>query len=150
MVTVQSPWRALLGELVDGTVMRRLAAAGAVTIIAFIASVSPLALAGWYIAASAVADLAAASAFSFLYPTAAVRAPAVARTLGRYFERISSHAVTLDVASRLRTRLFARALRCRGTRWRRCEAASCSAGSPSTSTQWSKRSRAWRFPRPSS
>jgi ATP-binding cassette subfamily C protein CydC len=110
MVTVQSPWHALLDDLVDGKVRGRLAAAGAATICAFMASVGLLALAGWYIAASAVAGLAVASAFSFLYPTAGVRALAVVRTLGRYFERISSHAVTLDVASRLRTRLFERAL----------------------------------------
>jgi ATP-binding cassette subfamily C protein CydC len=109
-VTVRSPWRALLDDLVDGKVRRRLTAAGAVTICAFMASVGLLALAGWYIAASAVAGLAAATAFSFLYPTAGVRALAVVRTVGRYLERISSHAVTLDVASRLRASLFERAL----------------------------------------
>jgi ATP-binding cassette subfamily C protein CydC len=100
----------LLDDLVDGKVIKRLAAAGAVMIGAFIAGVGLLALAGWYIAASAVAGLAVATAFSFLFPTAGVRALAVARTLGRYLERISSHAVTLDVAARLRTSLFARSM----------------------------------------
>jgi ATP-binding cassette subfamily C protein CydC len=100
----------LLDGLVDGKVRRRLVAAGAVTIGAFIAGVGLLALAGWYIAASAVAGLAVTTTFSFLFPTAGVRALAVARTLGRYLERISSHAVTLDVAARLRTGLFARSM----------------------------------------
>jgi ATP-binding cassette subfamily C protein CydC len=109
-VTVRSPLRALLDDLVDRRVRRRLAAAGAVTVGAFTAGAGLLALAGWFLAASAVAGLATASTFSFLYPTAGVRALAVVRTLGRYLERITTHAVTLDLAARLRTRLFARAV----------------------------------------
>jgi ATP-binding cassette, subfamily C, bacterial CydC len=109
-VTARSPLRTLVDDLVDGGARRGLAVAGSVTICAFAAGVGLLALAGWYLAASAVAGLTVASTFSFLYPTAGVRALAVVRTLGRYLERVSSHAVTLDLAARLRTRLFARAL----------------------------------------
>jgi hypothetical protein len=46
---------------------------------------------GWFIAAPAVARLAVASTFSFLFPSAGVQALASARTLARYRERISTH-----------------------------------------------------------
>lgn len=90
---------------------RRLAKPAALTALAFGLGVGLLALAGWFIAASAVAGLAAASTFSFLFPSAGLQALAWARTLGRYGERISTHQATLDLVGSLRTSLFARALR---------------------------------------
>jgi ATP-binding cassette, subfamily C, bacterial CydC len=99
--------RRLPGERSTG---RRLAKPAALTVLAFGLGVGLLGLAGWFIAASAVAGLAAASTFSFLFPSAGVQALAWARTLGRYGERISTHEATLDLVGSLRTSLFARAL----------------------------------------
>jgi len=90
---------------------RRLARPAAMTVLAFALGAGLLGLAGWFIASSAVAGLAVASTFSFLFPSAGVQALAWARTLGRYGERISTHQATLDLVGALRTSLFARALR---------------------------------------
>lgn len=81
------------------------------TVLAFALGAALLGLAGWFIAASAVAGLAVASTFSFLFPSAAVHALAWARTLSRYGERITTHQATLDLVASLRTSLFGRALR---------------------------------------
>jgi ATP-binding cassette subfamily C protein CydC len=88
-----------------------LAKPGAQAILAFACGAALLGLAGWFIASSAVAGLAAASTFSFVFPSAGVQALALGRTLGRYRERISTHQATLDLVGSLRTSLFARALR---------------------------------------
>jgi ATP-binding cassette subfamily C protein CydC len=90
---------------------RRLAKPAATVVLAFALGTALLGLAGWFIAASAVAGLAVASTFSFLFPSAGVQALAWARTLARYRERISTHEATLDLVGSLRTSLFARALR---------------------------------------
>jgi ATP-binding cassette, subfamily C, bacterial CydC len=90
---------------------RTLAKPAAMTVLSFALGAALLGLAGWFIASSAVAGLAAASTFSFLFPSAGVQALAWARTLGRYGERIFTHQATLDLVGSLRTRLFARALR---------------------------------------
>jgi ATP-binding cassette, subfamily C, bacterial CydC len=90
---------------------RRLAKPAALTVLAFALGAALLGLAGWFIASSAVAGLAVASTFSFLFPSAGVQALAWARTLGRYGERIVTHQATLDLVGSLRTSLFARALR---------------------------------------
>jgi ATP-binding cassette subfamily C protein CydC len=89
----------------------RLAKPAATVVLAFVLGAGLLALAGWFIAASAVAGLTVASTFSFLFPSAEVQALAWARTLARYRERISTHEATLDLVGSLRTNLFARALR---------------------------------------
>jgi ATP-binding cassette subfamily C protein CydC len=100
--------RLLADEPVTG---RRLARPAAMTVLAFALGAALLGLAGWFIASSAVAGLAVASTFSFLFPSAGVQALAWARTLGRYGERISTHQATLELSGSLRTSLFARALR---------------------------------------
>ena len=84
--------------------------AAGLTVGAFVAGAALLAVAGWFIAASAVAGLAVTTTFSFLYPSAAIRALALARTAGRYGERITTHSVTLELVGRLRVTLFERAL----------------------------------------
>jgi ATP-binding cassette subfamily C protein CydC len=89
---------------------RRLAKPAAMTVLAFGFGTGLLGLAGWFIASSAVAGLAVASTFSFLFPSAGVQALAWARTLSRYRERICTHQATLDLVGSLRTSLFARAL----------------------------------------
>jgi ATP-binding cassette subfamily C protein CydC len=99
--------RDLLGEPPTG---RRLTMPAALTVVAFGLGVGLLGLAGWFIAACAVAGLATTSTFSFLFPSAGVQALAWARTLGRYGERITTHHATLDLVGALRTSLFARAL----------------------------------------
>src|SRR5215216_432808 len=102
-----APIRELLGEQATG---RRLAKPAALTVVAFGFGVGLIGLAGWFIAACAIAGLATASTFWFLFPSAGVQALAWARTLGRYGERISTHQATLDLVGSLRTSLFARAL----------------------------------------
>ena len=66
-----------------------------------------LGLAGWFIASAAVAGLAVASTFSFLFPSAGVQALAWSRTLARYWERTTSHRATLELVAELQTALFA-------------------------------------------
>jgi ATP-binding cassette subfamily C protein CydC len=94
----------------DTQMRGRLARAAALTVLACLTGVALLALSGWFIASSAVAGLAVASTFSFLYPSAGVQSFAVGRTLSRYGERIGTHAVTLDIVGHLRVSLFQRAL----------------------------------------
>jgi ATP-binding cassette subfamily C protein CydC len=104
--------RALLAEEPAGAPAgRRLAKPAAMTVLAFGFGAGLLGLAGWFIASSAVAGLAVASTFSFLFPSAGVQALAWGRTLSRYGERISTHETTLQLVGSLRTSLFARALR---------------------------------------
>jgi ATP-binding cassette, subfamily C, bacterial CydC len=103
--------RELLGEHAQrAPTGRGLVKPAATVVLAFSLGAGLLALAGWFIAASAVAGLAVASTFSFLFPSAGVQALAWARTLARYRERISTHEATLDLVGSLRTSLFARAL----------------------------------------
>ena len=89
---------------------RRLVKPAAMTVLAFGFGAGLLGLAGWFIASCAVAGLAVASTFSFLFPSAGVQALAWGRTLSRYGERISTHQTTLGLVGSLRTSLFARAL----------------------------------------
>jgi ATP-binding cassette subfamily C protein CydC len=108
----RSAMLALLAEGRRGAPLRRrLLEAGAIAVLTFALGAALLGLAGWFIASSAVAGLAVASTFSFVYPSAGVQAFAVGRTLSRYQERISTHSVTLDIVGWLRGALFGRALR---------------------------------------
>lgn len=100
----------LLDERFARTTIRRCAAPSLMTVLAVVVGVGLLGLAGWFIAASAVAGLAVASTFSFLFPSAGVQALAWARTLARYSERITTHRATLDLVAALRTALFATAV----------------------------------------
>jgi ATP-binding cassette subfamily C protein CydC len=112
MSSVHMPIRALLAEQSAGAPAgRRLAKPAAMTVLAFAFGAGLLGLAGWFIASCAVAGLAVASTFSFLFPSAGVQALAWSRTLSRYGERISTHETTLQLVGTLRTSLFARALR---------------------------------------
>src|SRR5246127_2885264 len=101
----------LRGDPFVRTTIRRCAAPSAMTVLSVIVGALLLGLAGWFIAASAVAGLAVASTFSFLFPSAGVQALAWARTLARYGERITTHRATLDLVAALRTALFATAVR---------------------------------------
>jgi ATP-binding cassette, subfamily C, bacterial CydC len=99
--------RELLG---DQLTARRLARPAAMTVVSFLVGAALLGLAGWFIAASAVAGLAVASTFSFLFPSAGVQALAWGRAASRYWERITTHDATLALGGSLRAKLFARAL----------------------------------------
>jgi ATP-binding cassette subfamily C protein CydC len=76
-----------------------------------------LGLSGWFITATALAGLHAATAFTFdvFMPSAGIRLLALGRTASRYGERLVTHDATFAVLAALRVRLF------RG--WARAEAA---------------------------
>ncbi|MFO8140970.1 MAG: thiol reductant ABC exporter subunit CydC, partial [Marinobacter sp.] len=73
-------------------------------LLTLLASIGLLALSGWFLSASAVAGLSVASAYMFdiFTPSAGIRAFAVARTAGRYAERVIAHETTLRLLSSLR------------------------------------------------
>lgn len=87
------------GILVGGVLM----AAAAV-----ICGILLLGLAGWFITATALAGLSAATALAFdvFAPAAGIRFLALARTATRYGERLVTHDATLRVLAALRERLF--------------------------------------------
>jgi ATP-binding cassette subfamily C protein CydC len=67
-----------------------------------------LGVAGWFITASAIAGLSAATAAAFNYfgPSSFIRFLAIERTVARYGERLVTHDATLSVLAALRERLF--------------------------------------------
>ncbi|WP_407332671.1 heme ABC transporter ATP-binding protein/permease CydC [Enterovibrio sp. 27052020O] len=69
-------------------------------------AISLLTLSGWFIAASAVAGLAAASHFNYMLPAAGVRGFSIARTAGRWGERVVSHNATFKLLADLRIFFF--------------------------------------------
>jgi ATP-binding cassette subfamily C protein CydC len=82
-----------------------------------LAGMALLGLSGWFITATALAGLHAATAFTFdvFMPSAGIRLLALGRTASRYGERLVTHDATFTVLAALRVRLF------RG--WARAEAA---------------------------
>jgi ATP-binding cassette subfamily C protein CydC len=91
-------WRAERGWFVAGI------AASAATILTGIAL---LGLAGWFIAATALAGLAGAGlSFNFFAPSAGIRFLALARTGSRYAERLVTHDASLRFLAVLRVDLF--------------------------------------------
>ena len=89
---------------------RRYRQAAACAAVAAIASVALLGVSGWFLAAAAAAGaagLAAAQAFNYLLPSAAIRLLAIARTAARYGERLIGHAAALRSSARLGPALYA-------------------------------------------
>jgi ATP-binding cassette subfamily C protein CydC len=97
----------------------RLAGAGGGTLrwallcamLAGLSAILLLALSGWFLTAAAIAGAAgsaAAIAFNYLIPSAAIRALAIIRTASRYGERLLSHRAALTAMADLRGRLFGR------------------------------------------
>lgn len=80
-------------------------AAATITVLAGIAL---LGLSGWFITATAIAGLSAATAVAFdvFAPTAGIRLLAILRTGARYLERLVTHDATLAVLAALREKLF--------------------------------------------
>ncbi|QNQ64273.1 thiol reductant ABC exporter subunit CydC [Brucella sp. 6810] len=80
-------------------------AAATITVLAGIAL---LGLSGWFITATAIAGLSAATAVAFdvFAPAAGIRLLAILRTGARYLERLITHDATLAVLAALREKLF--------------------------------------------
>ncbi|MBM9535849.1 thiol reductant ABC exporter subunit CydC [Desulfobulbus alkaliphilus] len=80
------------------------------TLLTLLANIGLLALSGWFLSASAVAGLSVASAYMFdiFTPSAGIRAFAIARTAGRYAERVIAHETTLRLLSSLRIWFYTR------------------------------------------
>ncbi|MEF1341889.1 cysteine/glutathione ABC transporter ATP-binding protein/permease CydC, partial [Vibrio rotiferianus] len=71
------------------------------------ASVGLLTLSGWFISAAAVAGLTIArETFNYMLPGAGVRGAAMARTAGRWGERVVSHNATFKLLTDLRIFFF--------------------------------------------
>lgn len=90
---------------------RAMALAMLLAVLAAAAGVALLAVSGWFLTGAAIAGaggVAAAREFNYLLPSAAIRAFAVIRTLGRYGERLFSHRAALFALAELRPALFAR------------------------------------------
>ncbi|SCX43860.1 thiol reductant ABC exporter subunit CydC [Variovorax sp. EL159] len=96
---------------------RALLLGGLLAAITVLAGMALLGLSGWFITATALAGLHAATAFTFdvFMPSAGIRLLALGRTASRYGERLVTHDATFSVLAALRVRLF------RG--WAKAEAA---------------------------
>lgn len=70
------------------------------------ASVSLLSLAGWFLAATAIAG--AGTLFNYFYPSASIRGLAIGRTAARYVEKIVTHDATFRILAKLRVQVFSR------------------------------------------
>jgi ATP-binding cassette subfamily C protein CydC len=91
-------WRSDRGWLLAGV---------ALNVATLLAGVALLGLSGWFITASALAGIAGAGlAFDVFRPSAGIRFLALARTAGRYGERVVTHDATLRFLARFRVALF--------------------------------------------
>jgi ATP-binding cassette subfamily C protein CydC len=77
------------------------------SLLTVLANIGLMALAGWFIAAMAVAG-AAGVLMNYLLPAAFIRLFAIVRTGGRYLERLSTHEATLRLLSELRVWFYER------------------------------------------
>ena len=77
------------------------------SLITVLANLGLMALAGWFIAAMAVAG-AAGVLMNYVLPAAFIRLFAIARTGGRYLERLTTHDATLRFLSELRVWFYER------------------------------------------
>ena len=76
-------------------------------VVVIAANVVLMAVSGWFIASMAVSG-ASGVAFNYFYPSACIRFLAIARTVGRYGERLVTHEATFRILSELRVWLFKR------------------------------------------
>ncbi len=103
-------WRVISLFLLERGVRRRAFFGLLFACVAAGASVGLVGLAGWFIAASALAGISGAAVFIVAYPSSGIRAFAVLRVVFRYLERLTNHRVTFSLLSRLRVYFFERAL----------------------------------------
>ena len=87
---------------------RMLALGAGLAMLTVLMGMALLGLSGWFIAATALAGLQAASAivFDVFMPSAGIRLLAIGRTASRYGERVLTHDATLSVTAGLREQLF--------------------------------------------
>ncbi|MDM0080725.1 ATP-binding cassette domain-containing protein [Variovorax sp. J31P179] len=87
---------------------RRLALGAALALLTVLMGMALLGLSGWFISATALAGLQAATALRFdvFMPSAGIRLLALGRTGSRYAERLVTHDATFGVLAALRERLF--------------------------------------------
>src|SRR5690606_3276187 len=78
------------------------------SVVTALCGIALLGLSGWFITATGIAGLSAATALAFdvFVPSAGIRFLALARTASRYGERLTTHDATLAVLAALRERLF--------------------------------------------
>lgn len=74
-------------------------------LVTLLASIGLMTLSGWFISAAALAGTSAVTAqqFNYFTPGAGVRGFAIARTVGRYFERVTTHEATFRLLADLRS-----------------------------------------------
>ncbi|MBW8725603.1 MAG: thiol reductant ABC exporter subunit CydC [Inquilinus limosus] len=91
---------------------RKMALGLLLAIVTALSGLGLLVLSGWFIAASAVAGaaVATAAAFNFASPSAGIRGLAVLRTGSRYAERLVTHDATFRFLAGLRVWLFRAAI----------------------------------------
>ncbi len=77
------------------------------SLITLVANLTLMAVSGWFIASMAIAGAAGVS-MNYFTPAALIRACAIARTLGRYGERLVTHEATLRLLSGLRVWFYQR------------------------------------------
>jgi ATP-binding cassette subfamily C protein CydC len=75
--------------------------------VTLMANVALMALSGWFISAMAIAGAAGAS-MNYFTPAALIRAAAIARTAGRYAERLVTHEATFRLLAELRVWFYRR------------------------------------------
>jgi ATP-binding cassette subfamily C protein CydC len=95
LLALFAPWR------------RWMIAGAAVALLALLANVALLAVAGDFIASMALAG-AAAVAINYFTPAAMIRGAAIARTAGRYVERLLTHEATFRLLAHLRLWFYRR------------------------------------------
>lgn len=74
-------------------------------VVVIAANTALMALSGWFIASMAVAGVTAVP-FNYFFPSAAIRALAIFRTVGRYAERLVTHEAAFRILADLRVWLF--------------------------------------------
>ncbi len=76
-------------------------------LITFLGNVGLMAVSGWFLASMGVAGLTGSS-FNYFTPAAAIRGLAIARTVGRYLERLLTHEATLRLLAHMRVWFYQR------------------------------------------
>lgn len=76
-------------------------------VVVIAANAMLMAISGWFIASMAVSG-SSGIAFNYFFPSAGIRFLAIARTVGRYAERLVTHEATFRILSELRVWLFKR------------------------------------------
>lgn len=108
-ISSKQTWQWLSKQLY--TAKKSLLLALLLALLTAISGMALLGLAGWFIAASALAGIAAmglaAVTFNIFAPSAGIRGFALSRTFSRYMERMLSHDATFRVMQNVRNHVFA-------------------------------------------